>query len=210
MDDLSPEMADQAARHYKGATIAWGRGQCYDFDTPNPEIMTIEDVAHALAYTVRWRGQTRSRDVRCFYGVGQHCVYGAEQMEVAGYSRDNILAFLMHEADEVALPDFPGPAKNSVPGFKDFAKRQGLALLRRFNVTIPDPDLVKEWDLRMLVTEKRDLMPGHAGDRFHSSDRKVVMEARFPAFEREIVPYRHPDEAAWRFLMMWHRLGGGL
>ncbi|APZ81817.1 hypothetical protein vBEliSR6L_52 [Erythrobacter phage vB_EliS_R6L] len=209
MDNISPEMADAAARHIKGATIAWGRGECYDFDQPNPEIITIEDVAYALAYTVRWRGQTIHRGRRCFYGVGQHVVFGAQQMLLAGHGNENALAFLFHEDDEVVLPDFPGPAKNSVPGFRPLAKRQGEALRRRFGIAIPDPDLIKAWDLRMMVTEKRDLMPGHEGDRFHTSDHATIMEAEFPPFAREIVPYRHPDEAAYRFLRLWQDLAGG-
>jgi len=206
MDDISPEMADAAARHIKGATIAWGAGQCYDFDQPNPEIITIEDVAYALAYTVRWRGQARANGRRVFYGVGQHVVFGTEEMLAAGHSRADALAFLFHEPDEIVLPDFPGPAKNCVPGFRAFAKRQGVALLDRFGVRIPNPDLVKAWDMRMMVTEKRDLMPGHEGDRFHSSDRKTIMEAEFPPFERRIYPYPHPDQAAMRFLGLWAEL----
>lgn len=206
MDEISPEMAVAAARHIKGATIAWGRGECYDFDAPNPEIITIEDVAYALAYTVRWRGQARSNGRRVFYGVGQHVVFGTEEMLVAGHGKANALAFLMHEPDEVVLPDMPGPVKNHISGYRAVAKQQGSALLDRFGVTIPDADLIKAWDLRMMVTEKRDLMPGHEGDRFRTSDHATIMEAEFPPFKRRIWPYPHPDQAARRFLALWEEL----
>lgn len=206
--EVSGTMAEAAGRTYRGATIAWGRGECYDFDTPNPEIITAEDVAYALAYTVRWRGQTRWQGTRCFYGVGQHCVFGAEEMLAAGCGSAHALAFLMHEPDEVVLPDFPGPAKNCVPGLKEFAHRQGDALLHRFNIDVPDPDLIKRWDLRMMNTEKRDLMPGHGADTFHSSARRPISESEFPAFERELVPYAHPDVAAVRWLELFDQLGG--
>lgn len=194
---------------YRGATIAWGRGQCYDFDDPNPEIITLEDVAYALAYTVRWRGQTRFRSSRCYYGVGQHCIFGAEEMIAAGYGPAHALGFLLHEEDEVVLPDFPGPAKMCVPGFREFAKRQGNALLNRLGWQgPPDPDLCKRWDIRMLNTEKRDLMPGHALDTFHNSHREPANVENFPPFEREIVPYAHPDLAAIRWLELYRELGG--
>lgn len=206
--DISDEMAATAGRTYRGATIAWGRGECYDFDNPNPGIIDLEDVAYALAFTVRWRGQTRFRGQRCFYGVGQHCCFGAEEMLAAGHSSRDAFAFLWHEPDEVVLPDFPGPAKDCVPGFKPFAKRQGDALLQRFGYSIPNPDLCKEWDLRMMVTEKRDLMAGHEADTFHSSARTSISESRFPAFEREIVPYAHPEIAARRWLELYWQLGG--
>lgn len=204
----SPEMAAKAGHTYRGATIAWGRGQCYDFDTPNAEIIEIEDVAYALAYTVRWRGQARFMGHRCFYGVGQHCVFGTEEMLAAGYGTAHAIAFLTHEDDEVVLPDFPGPAKNSVAGMKAFAKRQGDALADRFGWDCPDPDLIKHWDLRMMNTEKRDLMPGHRSDTFHSSDRQPILDSTFPPFERELIPFTHPDIAAVRWLELYDQLGG--
>lgn len=209
MDDISRGMAEAAGRTYRGATIAWGRGECYDFDNPNPEIITLEDIAYALAFTVRWRGQTRFRGHRCFFGVGQHCVFGAEQMLAAGYGSSHALGFLLHEPDEVVLPDFPGPAKDCLPGFKPFAKRQGRALLDRLGWEgPPDPDLCKAWDLRMMVTEKRDLMSGHEADTFHTSARASISEAEFPPFEAEIVPYAHPEFAAQRWLELYWQLGG--
>lgn len=207
MDDISAAMADAAARHIKGHTIAWGGGECYNFDDPNPEIISLEDAAYAWAYTARWRGQTRWHGRRMFFGVGQHIVFGAEEMLAAGHSRTDALSFVFHEPDEVVLPDFPGPAKAAVPGFRPFAKKQGQALLDRFGVRITDPDLIKEWDIRMMVTEKRDLMPGHTGDRFHTSDHRTIMESEFPPFEREIIPYAHPDMAAHRILELCAQLG---
>lgn len=205
-EDLSAEMADAAARHIDGHRIAWGGGHVYDFDAPNPEIITPEDVAFALAFTVRWRGQTRHGGRRCFYGVGQHCVFGAREMLAAGHGPEHALAFLLHEPDEVVLPDMPGPVKRLIPGFRELADRQGAALLAHLGVTIPDPDLVKTWDLRMLVTEKRDLLPGHEADRFHTSHHSTIMEAEFPPFERTIVPYHHPVRAAVEWLEAYNAL----
>jgi hypothetical protein len=199
MAEASEGMAERAGRTYRGATIAWGRGECYDFDNPNPEIITVEDMAYAWAFTVRWRGQTRHGGRRCFYGVGQHCCFGAEEMIKAGYGEAHALGFLLHEPDEVVLPDFPGPAKDCLPGFKAFAKRQGDALLDRLGWPgPPDPDLCKAWDLRMMVTEKRDLMAGHEADTFHTSARKSVHDSEFP----------HPERAAHRWLELYHQLGG--
>lgn len=207
MDDISRQMADAAARQIKGATIAWGNGQCYDFAAPNPEIICLEDMAYALAYTVRWRGQTRSMGKRCFYGVGQHIVFGVEEMMREGHDRADLIGFLFHEPDEVVLPDMPGPCKNAIPGWRDFARIQGQALLDRFGQSIRDPDLIKAIDIRMMVTEKRDLMPGHERDRFQTSDNEAIMESIFQPFERVIYPYSHPDQAAIRFMKICNSLG---
>lgn len=207
-ESACPRNAAAVAREYTGATIAWGGGRSYDFDDPNPEIITVEDAAYAFAYTVRWRGQARWLGRRVFYGVGQHCVFGTEEIMAAGHSDADALAFLWHEPDEIVLPDFPGPAKLCVPGFKPFAKLQGDAAMSRFGVRVPDPNLCKRWDLCMMVTEKRDLMAGHEGDYFHTSERKVIPDTEFASFERRIIPYDHPDEAAVRFLDLNRRLGG--
>lgn len=206
MEGVSEQMADAAARHITGACIAWGRGLIYDFDNPNPEIITLEDAAYALAYTVRWRGQTVQDGQRCFFGVGQHCLFGAEEMLAAGHGPANALGFLWHEPDEVVLPDFPGPVKPRVPGFRDLANTQGRALLDHFGISIPNPDLCKEWDMRMMVTEKRDLLTGHSNDRFHTSSHVTIREAEFPPFERTIIPFDHPTTAAVKFLEIHHWL----
>jgi hypothetical protein len=206
MREISAGMAERAGRTYRGATIAWGRGECYDYDRPNPEIITLDDIAHALAFTVRWRGQTIHRGRRCFFGVGQHCIFGAEEMLAEGYSRAQAFAFLVHEPDEITLPDYPGPAKQSVPGLREFAKRQGEAICAYRGWIDPDPDLTKAIDLRMMVTEKRDLMPGHQRDIFHSSARASIDEQAHRPFAREIIPYDHPAEAAPRWLELYHEL----
>jgi hypothetical protein len=195
------------ARHILGATIAWGGGKVYNFVEPNPEIITLEDMAYALAYTVRWRGQARHECRRVFYGVGQHVVFGAEEMLAAGHSPEDALGFLFHEPDEVVLPDMPGPVKPLLPGFRELAKAQGAALLERFGVRIANPTLCKRWDLRMMVTEKRDLMAGHEGHYFQTSYHELIPDGEFQPFERRIVPYAHPDEAAHRFLELCDQLG---
>jgi hypothetical protein len=201
-------MRPETGHVYRGATIAWGEGKSYDFDTPNCEIITLEDIAYALAFTVRWRGQTRFRGSRCFFGVAQHCTFGAEAMIEEGYDRADAFSFLWHEADEVVLPDWPGPAKLCVPGLREFCKGQGQALLDHLGYTIPHPGLIKAVDARMMNTEKRDLMRGHEADTFHSSARQSIEDSAFPPFEREIVPYAHPELAAKRWLELYWQLGG--
>jgi uncharacterized protein len=164
-DDYSDETRTEAGRHVRGATIAWGGDRYYDFDTPNPEVITLEDAAYALAYTVRWRGQTRDwGGGRYFYGVAQHCVVMATAIYDEGYGARNALAALWHEDDEIVLPDWPGPVKTDE--IRAIGKRQGDAIRKRFGVPEGDADLIKRFDIRMLVTERRDLMRVPVGDRW--------------------------------------------
>lgn len=202
----------EAARHVKGATIAWGGGDYINLEQPDDVQVEIEDYAYCLAYTQRWRGQCRTagRD-RPFYGVGQHVVFGAEQMLDAGLSPADALAFLMHESDEVPFGDFPGPAKKlpEVAPIITLAKRIGTSIDRHFDFPVPDPALIKRWDIRMLVTEKRDLLVSSFGnDSWHHDGDGDAAEGYEP-FEERIVAYEHPREAAERFLFLYRMLRFG-
>ncbi len=132
-----------------------------------PDQVTFEDIAHALAQKVRFNGQLAALG----YSVAQHCVMGAEQ--IAGPFK---LAFLLHEVSEVYLPDVPTPIKSflsvdigGLEGLSDkclvsWAKLEEIhadvifaALgLRSIRPLIDAPE-VRLMDLRMLMTEKRDM-----------------------------------------------------
>ena len=196
--EISEQTAQEAARQIVGATIAWGDGRYYDLETPNPEIITIEDYAYALAYTCRWRGQTRNRwGQRAFYGVGQHVITMAYHLLADGHGKTNALAGLYHESDEVPFPDWLGPGKKLVPGLDELTKRHGVAIKARFGIETPDPDLIKQYDIRMLVTEKRDLMRSPR-DTFTIDG--VLSTEGYEPFDQMIVPWWHPDVAGEKFM----------
>lgn len=195
---ISDATATEAQRHVSGLTMAWGDGTQYNFGEPNPEVISIEDYAFGLAFTVRFRGQTRHRGERVFYGVGQHNVIGAEELLRAGHGKANAIAFLFHESGELPFGDLPGPAKAMFPGWRDHEKRHCEAINARFGIATPDPDLIKRFDVRMFLTERRDLMLGGLGGK--------PITPGFEPFEAEIVPYAHPGKAARRFLTLYHEL----
>ncbi len=206
MINTSPENAAEAAKHVKGATIAWGGNRYLDLLNPNPESVDIEDYAYALAYTVRWRGQNRSSGRRCFYGVGEHCVRGAEQMIRDGCTKREAFDFLGHESDEVPFGDSPGPSKQLwSPEYRATVNLWGAALDIRHGFGLSDPELIKRYDIRLLVTEKRDILAGHETDVF-SIDGERMADDRYAPFPDRIVPYRHPDQAAVRWLAIYHHL----
>lgn len=179
-----------------------GDGSYFDYESPETSQMTIEDVAYGLAYTVRFRGQNRARllgNKRVFYSVAEHCTRMAWQLLVDGHGRVNAYAALMHELGEVPWGDMPGPAKTLSPEFKAHEKRSQAALEARFGVEMPDPVLIKRYDLRMLATEKRDLMP-------HSDTDEWTWVDGYQPLPFTIVPFEHPDMAAEEFLEMYGRL----
>jgi hypothetical protein len=206
-----PENAAEAARHIRGATIAWGPGDYIDLDDPDNVRVSLDDYAYCLAYTPRWRGQCRMADGRRpFYGVLQHCVFGTKRMLEAGLPREVAIAFLFHESDEVPFGDFPGPSKR-IPAVKEvtvLAGRIGASIDRGFGITDPDPDLVKRWDIRMLVTEKRDLLSGKFGaDQWHNGGNGGQTSSEgFEPFEERIWPYSNPEDAVAEFFDLCHQL----
>jgi len=92
----------------------------------------------------------------------------AEQMLRDGQPNDACYAGLMHESDEVVSVDMPGPIKGQFPNFKAAAKGWAAGIDAHFNVDgIGLADVVKYYDLRMLATEKRDLMVQGATDQWN-------------------------------------------
>lgn len=183
-----------------GPTIPMGDGGLFDFDNPEATTMTIEDYAWGLA-TPRWRGQTRLRGdhrPRCLYLVVQHCVMLAEAMIADGFGREDAYAGLMHESDEVVWGDPPEPVKGRFHNLKAEMKRWAAAIDARFGVTCPHPDLVKRYDLRMLVTEKRDLMPQIEGTTW-------PVQLTHEPFDFRIVPWS-AETATDRFLSLYESL----
>lgn len=208
-DSCCPINAAEAAKHVYGTTIGLGDGSYFDFVEPERTDMTIADYAYALAYSVRFRGQCWSRGQRAFYGVGQHCIIGAEQMLRDGLGEVNALAFLMHEPDEMPWGDFPSPAKQLIPAdMRALIKRSGDAILKHFGVAVPDPSLVKRYDIRLFATEKRDLMPQFARKTWMRGEIVIDATPGYEPFDRPIYPYSHPDQAATRFLALYRDLGG--
>ena len=73
---------------------------------PDPDMICIEDIAHALSLICRGNGQ-----VKTFFSVGQHCINCAREALARGYSRRVAFACLLHDASECYLSDVPRPFK---------------------------------------------------------------------------------------------------
>jgi hypothetical protein len=150
-------------------------------DLLNPLVGDIDFavIAEQLAKEKRYNGATPEAE----YSVAQHCALGAAAIlasdkdeELAGY-------FLLHDAHEAFLKDDTTPKKNAIAAIAQEAFGVlGSTILEafdlltyRFDVAVhvaaglawpPTPEMqaqIKHWDLRLFVTEWRDLM----GNRPH-------------------------------------------
>ena len=79
---------------------------------PDPKLIDIVDIAHALSMLCRANGHFTS-----FYSVGQHCINCAREAAARGYSRRVQLACLLHDASEAYLADVTRPVKKELPRY---------------------------------------------------------------------------------------------
>jgi hypothetical protein len=67
----------------------------------------------------------------------------------------------MHDAAEAYVSDLPCPVKINVEGFKEIEEKVLLTIFEAFNLAPPSEEVeeaIKVADMRMLLTERRDLM----------------------------------------------------
>ena len=70
-----------------GEFITTYTGQHFEPTNPDPELIRIEDIAHALSMICRGNGH-----VKTFWSVGQHCICCAREAAARGLSKRMVLA----------------------------------------------------------------------------------------------------------------------
>lgn len=129
----------------------------YPYD-PQPEDICIEDIAHALSNMCRFTGHCRK-----FYSVAQHSVLVASQLP-----DELMLQGLLHDASEAYIVDIPRPLKYSshFDGYRALEEAVTKVINRKFGLPEDLHASVKFQDTRLLITEKRDLMPDTVSEIF--------------------------------------------
>jgi hypothetical protein len=128
--------------------------RAYDLDRdPAPESISIRDIAYALAHLNRYNGHAGG------YSVAQHSVFALSVAEAMGLPRVTCALAFMHDAHEAYTGDVPSPIKRVLgPTWRAFERRHEIAVRGRFGLPIDLPPIVTSIDLRLLVTERRDLL----------------------------------------------------
>ncbi len=126
-------------------------GKVFDLVNPDPESVSIKDIAVALANQCRFNGHTRR-----FYSVAEHCLYVSRA--VSGISREMAYYGLMHDAAEAYVGDVVAPLKSLLPEYRAVEERVWRAICVRFNLPVELPGAVHIADKCMLATELEYLL----------------------------------------------------
>jgi len=157
---------------------------------PIAERMRVEDIAHALGNLCRFTGHCRR-----FYSVAEHCV----RVSLAVPRQDSLWG-LLHDASEAYVHDLPQPLKR-LPEFAAYREAERAverAMCDRFGLASRMPASVREADVRMLFTEKRDLM----------APEPAPWDGAVEPYPERIEPWTC-DEAERRYLERFRELSAG-
>jgi hypothetical protein len=115
---------------------------------PTPEMICIEDIAHALSHQCRFGGHLPE-----FYSVAEHSWYCSKLVKP-----EHQLAALLHDASEAYLLDVPRPIKQCLTNYKEIEHGLMLAIAEKFGFEYPLHNDVKSADEIALVNEWHCLM----------------------------------------------------
>ena len=166
-------------------------GRVIDLDKhPKHWPIDIADIAHALSSICRWSGHVRN-----FFSVAQHSFTMACQIDHKKWPKES-MALLLHDASEAYLNDVISPLKRRLreggrPSRYDvLEKKCQEAIAKTFG--LPEDafgtEQVKHYDMRMLMTEYRDLIPPLRDPESLPIDITDWAKHMVEPFERKIEP----------------------
>ena len=133
----------------------------FDPVNPDPELISIKDIAHALSLICRGNGHVSS-----FWSVGEHCICCAKEAMNRGFSDKIILACLLHDASECYMSDVPRPLKQEMKEYQYQEDKLLNLIYEKFlgeSLTTDEEKQIKEidddflwYDLEKLLDEKQD------------------------------------------------------
>lgn len=170
-----------------GTFIETFTGNHFDYESYNDANINIEDIAHALSNNCRFNGHTRQ-----FYSVAQHSVLVSHYCDP-----EDALWGLLHDASEAYLCDIPTPLKN-MGYFEQYKKEEAKVMniiAHKYGLNPTMPASVKVADVRLLWTEKRDLMP----------DGDWGVDQPYDYIPARIVPL-NPEQAKIQFINRFEEL----
>lgn len=123
---------------------------------PDPDAVTITDIAHAASMQCRYGGHCN-----VFYSVAEHSLLVSAMLKQWGYDPIIQMAGLMHDCDEaLGLPDLPRPVKNFMPAYKEAGERLQKVVFEKYGLPYPFPAEVHLADNSILFLYERPALMG--------------------------------------------------
>jgi hypothetical protein len=140
---------------YTDNFISTYTGKHFHFLNPQPDEISLADIAHQLALTNRFNGCTTLP-----YSVAEHSIRVASILP-----KQYMLEGLFHDAHEAYLHDVARPIKPHIAGYKEIALIVQSVIEKKFGIkpTAKSRKEVKLADDILLATEARDLMAENHG-----------------------------------------------
>jgi len=121
----------------------------FDLENPTPEMVNLDDIAHALSRIQRFNGHT---DVNCsvaLHSVIVSCAVGGDLAKQA----------LLHDAHEAYMGDIMSPVKWIIDGpIKVLEQGLDRAISARLKVDLHPNKLLKRYDLAHLRYEREQFL----------------------------------------------------
>lgn len=117
-------------------------GKMFDPLDPDPDLIDIRDIAHALSFLCRANGHFAT-----FHSVAQHSLECWEEAAARGLSKRLQLACLLHDGSEAYLSDVTRPVKAEMPLYLEMEAPLQEAIWRK-------------WLKTPLTREERDIVFG--------------------------------------------------
>lgn len=140
----------------KGSWLLSRSGRRIDLPNPDPAEIHWPDIAESLAKQCRFLGHCEEH-----YSVAQHCVLASHK------TRDELgpgfaIYGLLHDAHEAYLGDTIRPVKDLLgPELKKLERSVDAVIYGVASIPLPGwkiQEVIQEIDIRMLATEKRDIL----------------------------------------------------
>jgi len=119
---------------------------------PDPDTITLQDIAHALSYEPRFGGHSRR-----FYCVAQHSVLVSRLVP-----KEYALEGLLHDAHEAYCKDIPSPLKGIIAGhgspYRSVEETLDTVIRRKYGLPESMSSPVADADRVTLASEAKVLM----------------------------------------------------
>ena len=133
-------------REPDGPWVGTNTGNYISLINPNPDEITIEDIATGLSNVCRFNGQ-----LKMWYSVAEHSIHVAKLVP-----KQYKLQALLHDATEAYICDVPTPLKRMLgDAYSLVEERLAGAIGEKFGVNLTDlPAVVNQADRVMVVSER--------------------------------------------------------